>query len=130
MLKPNDMAWVVPPAQRKRVPSTPRSLADFQAELQKGQAFGSVTPSNQFKLHMDHRQRGASVGAWVDKQGYDYKGRSAAQLSKTFGGDFKKAFMPAMSGHAGQLLTRGFPTVEDPILPDDPRYAGHIIHLP
>ncbi len=129
-LQPNDMVWVVPPAQRKRVASTSRSLADFEAELQKGQAFGTVDPSNQFKLHMDHRQRAASVGAWVNKQGYDSSGRTPAQLSKTFGGDFKKAFMPAMSGHAGQLLTRSFPTVEDPIFPDDPRYAGHIVRLP
>jgi hypothetical protein len=34
-----------------------------------------------------------------------------------------------MSGHAGQFLTRSFPKAEDPIFPDDPRYAGHIIRV-
>ena len=129
MLKPNDLVWVVPPARRKRMASAPRTLADFQTDLRKGTAFGMATPSNQFRLHIDHPQRAASVGAWVKKQSYDFKGRSAAELSKVFGGDFKKSFRPAMSGHAGQFLTRSFPNVEDPIFPDDPRYAGHIIRV-
>ncbi|MGA6828052.1 DUF4157 domain-containing protein [Nitrospira sp. NS4] len=130
VLKPTDMVWVVSAAMRKRVASATRSLADLQADLQQGNAFGMKTPTNQFKLHVDHTQRAASVGSWLEKQGYDFKGRSAADLSKIFAGDFQKKFSPAMSGHGGQFLTRGFPDVEDPIFPDDPRYAGHIIRQP
>lgn len=130
VLQPTDMIWVVPAARRKRVASTTRSRADLQADLQQGNAFGMKTPTNQFHLHVDHTQRAASVGVWLKKQGYDFKGRSAAALSKLFAGDFRKQFSPAMRSHGGQFLTRGFPEVEDPIFPDDPRYAGHIIRQP
>jgi len=129
VLKPDDLVWLVPPRLRQRKASPARSLADFQADLQRGNAFGAVAPGNRFQLHIDHTRRAASAGAWFKRQGYDFQGRSAADLARQFAGG-SASFFRAVTNHPGQFLTRGFPEVEDPIFPDDPRYAGHIIHLP
>lgn len=105
-------------------------MTDLQADLSQGAAVWAVGSANEFRVHLDRDRRASSVGSWVEKQGYDFSGRSSADLAKLFAGDFKKRFEPAMSKHAAQFLTRSFPNVVDPIFPDDPRYTGHIVRIP
>jgi hypothetical protein len=76
---------------------------------------------------MDPRQAPAAMGRWLATQRFDPQGRTAEALSRLFAG--RQFTRTAMRLHM-MFLSRSFPNVVDPIFPDDPRFAAHIIRVP
>ena len=68
-----------------------------------------------------------ALGAWLAAQNFDPQGRSAAALSALYAG---RNFATRAAQTYIQFLSRSYPTIEDPIFPEDPRYSAHIIRRP
>jgi len=71
------------------------------------------------------RRRAQALGKWLAKQKWDPKGATAAALSQLYAQDFNRTATTFI-----EFLSVGYPDITDPIFPDDPRYASHIIQRP
>lgn len=80
-------------------------------------------------VHVDDKQRSSALGNWLAAQSFDAKRGTGAELAKRFGktdDDFDRG----QQGTFVQFLSHKYPTPEDPIFPQDPRYAQHIKREP
>ena len=80
-------------------------------------------------LHIDDAKRNQALGAWLSRQNFDPAGRTAKTLGDRFGRSGAQ-FETARANTYVQFLSRGYPKPEDPIFPEDPRYAKHIRQRP
>jgi hypothetical protein len=85
------------------------------------------TSNNRPVLHMQHTGSGRALSDWLAAQRFDPKGRTAEVLSKLYAG---KKFSGQAAKTYIQFLSHSYPTVLDPIFPEDSRYQGHIIYRP
>lgn len=80
-------------------------------------------------LHIDDAQRNKALGKWLASQNFDPKGRTAKVLGDRFGSSGAD-FEATRANTYVQFLSRGYPKPDDPIFPEDPRYAKHIRQRP
>ena len=109
------------------VASAKPTAADFKAAVRSGQPVAAFNETAGLPmLHLHDPKRADAVAKWLEAQKFDPKGRTAAVLSKLFAGGFeaqrKKTYI--------QFLSHSYPSVKDPIFPEDPRYDKHIIRKP
>lgn len=123
----NAPIWIVPATARARVAAAPRTQADLRSSMAAGETFVKVdAASGAPTALLDDRVRARAIATWLAAQPFDARGRTAAALTRLY-----------QANLAGQMrrthvafLSRTFPNVTDPIFPDDPRHAGHIIRRP
>lgn len=80
-------------------------------------------------LHIDDTKRNQALGKWLASQNFDPKGRTAKALGDRFGRNGDQ-FEAARANTFVQFLSRGYPKPDDPIFPEDPRYAKHLKQRP
>jgi hypothetical protein len=109
------------------VPADTASFSELLATLRGGTAVAVArTDTNRPTVYLDDAKRATELADWLAKQQWDPKGRTAAVLSSLYQADFSKA-----AGRTYvEFLSREYPNIVDPIFPDDPRYAAHIIRRP
>ena len=111
--------------------STAPTAADVRAEIRKGEPVAAFnTTENKPIIHVHDPKRAQALGKWLAAQKFDPKGRTAKELAKLFPARGDEAFQKARKGRYVQCLSRGYPSVVDPIFPEDPRYDKHIIRRP
>ena len=117
-LKPKDMITI---------PESSPAFTELLSTLRAGKAEAVVRKDlNKPVVYLDDAKRAQALGDWLSKQQWDPKGQTGAQLSKLYATNFSKA----AAGTFVEFLSTGFPLIEDPIFPDDPRYKSHIIQQP
>jgi len=129
-LSPADWIWLVSPEIRQRAGqiSMPPTIDEFRATMARGEAFVGVDrQANRPTARMAEATKAGSVAAWLARQNFDPRGRTAVELSRLYAG---RSFGPAMRQTFVSFLSRSFPQVEDPIWQDDPRFPSHIIRRP
>ena len=129
-LQPSDWIWLVSEDVRQRAGqiSSPPTLAELQAAMAGGEAFVSVDRgTNLPTARMSDARRATAIASWLASQRFDPRGRTAQALSRLYAG---QRFGPAMQQTFVTFLSRTYPTIEDPIWPDDPRFPAHFIHRP
>ncbi len=131
-LSPADMITIPPKWQQPRIAGAKPTSADFASAIRAGEAQTAVdqtkgaTTENHPVTYLDDTKAADSIGAWLAKQQFDPKGRTAAELSKLYAGKFTEQAAKTYMN----FLSRGYPKIEDPIFPEDPRYSKHIIRRP
>ncbi len=132
-LSPSDTLWLQSAEDRAKFGEAkePAGLPELKAHIAKGEAVAAIettqTGETRPVLRMDPRQATAAMGRWLAGQRFDPQGRTAEVLSRLFaGGQFKQT---ALRLHM-MFLSRSFPNIVDPIFPDDPRFAAHVIRMP
>jgi hypothetical protein len=131
-LQPTDIITVPAKLLTPPIASARPTVADVAAKLRAGTAIVGVdTAANVARLYVDDPKRAKAIGDWLATQKFDPhpQSKTAKALTKLFGGkasDFEKG----RKGTFIQFLSVGYPTVTDPIFPDDPRYPTHIIQRP
>jgi hypothetical protein len=129
-LKPDDKLQLPKDVLTAPVAAPPPTVGQFTSEIRRGKGVaGLSTAENRPILHLDDPLRARAVGEWLAAQNFDPKGRTAVELSKRFLRG-NKQFEVARRGTYVQFLSRSYPTIEDPIFPEDPRYDKHIIRRP
>ena len=129
-LKPGDNLNLPMDVLTAPVAAPSPTLEQFTTEIRKGKGVAALsTEMNRPILHADYPLRAAAVGGWLASQKFDPKGRTAVELSKLYLGGARR-FEAARRGTYVQFLSRGYPIIEDPIFPEDPRYDKHIICRP
>ncbi len=113
--------------QAAQIAAPKPGVADFVAAIRAGETVTAVGTTNAPVTHMDDSKRAASLGAWLAKQQFDPLGRTAAQLTALYTGS--KFTRQAAKTHLN-FLSNGYPNIVDPIFPEDPRYAKHVIKRP
>ncbi len=129
-LSPTDRVKVPASLFSTPVASAAPTYADYEKTIRGGgQTVAVDSSSNKPVMYMDFSKWSTTVGKWLETQKFDPKGRTAAELTKFFAA--KKGGLPeaAKKIHM-QFLSRGYPTIIDPLFPDDPRYNAHIIKRP
>lgn len=103
--------------------------ADYRAALAAGQAMVAVDPTdNRPRARLlNDAQRAQAIAAWLARQRFDPRGRTAQVLGQLYAGG---RFQTQMRNTHIALLSRGYPNIVDPIFPDDPRHDAHIIRRP
>lgn len=120
------------PAKWQRAPMAgpAPTAATFETAIRGGAALTAMdTSTNRPVTHLDDSKRADALATWLAAQRFDPKGRTAAELSKLYSGSGSR-FSAQAAQTSIQFLSRGYPTIEDPIFPEDPRYARHIIRRP
>lgn len=101
---------------------------DYEKNIRGGEVHMHLKDPTTPELLMDEPGRQSAFAKWLEKQDYGFTKESAADMEKkmnakgTGGSYFSSRFI--------NFLTKGYPNIEDPVLPDDPRYKGHIIKRP
>jgi hypothetical protein len=112
-------------AQRVGMVSAEIDEATFISNLRAGEVTPFMESTTQPRLIHDEATRTTAMGRWMAAQGYDFSGRTAAQLTA-----FMNQANANFNSRSIMFMSRTFPNIEDPIFPDDPRFAGHIKHRP
>ncbi len=129
-LKPGDKLQLPPDVLTAPVAAASPTVGQFTSEIRKGKGVaGLSTSENMPILHVDDPLRARAVGEWLAAQKFDPTGRTAVELSRRFLRSARR-FEAARKGTYVQFLSRSYPTIEDPIFPEDPRYDKHIISRP
>ena len=117
------------PANRQsgKVAAPKPKVADFVSAVRGGDTITAINASNKPVTYLDDPKRATSLGAWLEKQQFDPKGRSAAQLSALYAG---ANFSTQAARTHLNFLSRDYPNIVDPIFPEDQRYSKHIIRRP
>ncbi|MEP7272296.1 MAG: hypothetical protein ABI882_12400, partial [Acidobacteriota bacterium] len=110
-----------------KVASPKPTVADFVSAIRGGETVTAIDASNKPVTRIDDARRAASLGAWLEKQQFDPRGRTAAQLSALYAGS---SFAAQAAKTYISFLSRDYPNIVDPIFPEDPRYSKHIIKRP
>jgi len=127
-LSPVDVIKIPKAWQGAKVASPAATVADFTSAIRGGQLVTGINATtNKPVSHMDDAKADKAIGAWLEKQQFDPKGRTAAQLSALYAG---KNFTKKAATTYINFLSRSYPTIEDPVFPEDLRYARHIISRP
>jgi hypothetical protein len=109
------------------VPAEAASFSELLATLRGGTAVAVArADTNKPTVYLDDAKRATELADWLAKQKWDPAGATAAALS----GRYLKDFGKAAHGTYVEFLSRSYPQIVDPIFPDDPRYAVHIIPRP
>jgi hypothetical protein len=109
------------------IPATEASFAKLRATLRGGSAVAAERQDlNRPVVLLDDARRSTALAAWLAQQRWDPRGRTAAALASTYRANFPRA----VAGTYIEFLSRGYPQIVDPIFPDDPEYAPHIISRP
>ena len=134
-LLPIDQIYLAPQALVNQVgiASPARTLQDFRAYLRGGSAYVGLemrtNPEGRDEdfpvAYMEHRRRVYAISSWLHNQGFDPRNRTSQQLQRIY-----RQFAAQMRNTYIQFLSLSYPRFPDPILPDDPRYNGHIIRRP
>ena len=104
------------------------TAAELEAALNAGQAVTGLDANlGRPVVTTANKHRAKALGDWLAAQKFDPKGRTAAALTKLFKG---KRFDKQTKKTYIAFLSHSYPNVEDPIFPQDPRHAGHIIKKP
>lgn len=103
------------------------SQSDFEKNIRAGEAYMFMETNKQPRVVMDDSKRASALGKWLSDQNYGLNPETAADFEKKLsakGGDdyMRKRFI--------NFLSKSYPNIEDPILPSDPRYNGHIKKRP
>ena len=132
-VSPSDRLWLQSQEDRAQFgeATQPAGLPELKAHMAGGQAVAAIETTaagtTQPVLRMDPTQAPAAMGRWLASQRFDPQGRTAAVLSRLFtGAQFRGT---ALRLHM-MFLSRSYSNVVDPIFPDDPRFAAHIIRMP
>ncbi|MCP4042003.1 MAG: DUF4157 domain-containing protein [Gammaproteobacteria bacterium] len=126
-LKPKQVLKLPAAVLTPPVATAAPTAQEFSAAVRSGKLVaGLSTEHNKPIAHMDNPKRAKAVADWLAAQKFDPKGRSSAVLSKRY----KKHFRKAAEGTYIGLLSRRYPTIVDPIFPEDPRHEKHIIKRP
>lgn len=129
-LSANDVVWLVSPEVRQRAGqiAQPPGVDDFRATMARGEAFvGFDRQVDRPMARMASGSQATAIAAWLARQQFDPRGRTAAALSRLYAG---RNFERVMRQTFVTFLSRSYPQVEDPIWPDDPRFPSHIIRRP
>lgn len=116
--------------QTAKVASPASTAADFTKAIRGGQLVTGIdasTTTSKPISHMDNTKADQTIGAWLEKQKFDPKGRTAAQLSALYAG---RNFSRKAATTYINFLSRSYPTIEDAVFPEDQRYDKHIIRRP
>jgi hypothetical protein len=109
------------------VPAEAASFSELLATLRGGSAVAVArTDINRPVVYLDDATRATELADWLAKQKWDPKGATAAALSARYQKDFGRAADRTYV----EFLSRDYPNIVDPMFPDDPRYAAHIIKRP
>lgn len=104
------------------------TVADLETSLRGGGAVtGLDTGANRPTLALQNTGRARALADWLAAQSFDPQGRTGAALSRLYAGG---NFATRAANTYIQFLSRAYPTIEDPIFPQDPRYNAHIIRRP
>lgn len=126
-LKPNQMLQLPADVLTPPVATAAPTVQEFTAAVRGGKLVaGLSTGHNKAIAHMDNSKRAKALAEWLAAQKFDPKGRTAVALSKRYKKNFRRA---AASTYIG-FLSRRYPTIVDPIFPEDPRHDKHIIRRP
>ena len=129
-LKEDDKITIPPDLLTPPVAADPPTDKEFAAAIRKGGASAAFDSTiNKPVVHVDDPKRAKAIAEWLERQKFDPKGRTAKELSKLYAGN-ANAFEAARKKTWIQFLSRSYPTVVDPIFPEDPRYEKHIIRRP
>lgn len=126
-LKPNQVLQLPAAVLTPPVATAAPTVQEFTAAVRSGKLVaGLSTEHNKPIVHMDNSKRAKALAEWLVAQKFDPKGRTAVALSKHYKKRFRKAAERTYIG----LLSRSYPTIVDPIFPEDPRHDKHIIRRP
>lgn len=111
------------------------TFADLKAKVRAGQAVPALetftkrdkSTGQRPRFHMDDANAGQAVADWLAAQKFDPAGRTAAELGALYKGS---KFAKQADQTYINFLSRDYPTIVDPIFPEDPRYDKHIIRKP
>lgn len=102
------------------------SQADYEKNIDGGEVHMFMETPSQPRVIMDDAKRNTAFAAWLAAQNYGFNKESAADLEKKL----KKGGIDYFKSRFINFLSKSYPTIEDPVLPDDPRYSGHIKKRP
>ena len=122
-----DLIKIPKTRQAAKVAAPSATVADFTTAVRAGEVVTGINASNRPETHFDDSKRRTALAAWLEKQQFDPKGRTAAQLQALYAGSNFEA--QAAKTHIN-FLSNTYPSIEDPIFPEDQRYAKHIIKRP
>lgn len=97
--------------------------ADYEKDIRSGKAHMFLS-GNKPKIIMDNDKYPSAFANWLAAQNYGIKKETAADLEKKLKGE------AYLRSRYLNMLSHNYPDPIDPILPDDPRYAGHIKKAP
>ena len=130
-LKPSDTITIPAGLLGADPASAARDLPEATAALAGGAAFVGMAQraggDNAPVLYVADTQRADALAKWLAAQRFDPRGRTAAALSRLYAG---KRFGPQAHNTYIQFLSSSLSAVLDPVFPEDPRYAPHIIRQP
>ena len=104
-----------------------KTQADFEKAIRGGEAYMYMETDKQPMIAMDDSLRKSALAKWLAAQNYGLTPETAADLEKKLGGRDGDTYMRQRYIN---FLSRSYPDIKDPILPDDPRYKGHIKKRP
>jgi hypothetical protein len=114
------------PTSTLEVPESSPAFTELLGNLRGGKAEAVVRADlNRPVVYLDDAQRAQALGQWLAKQKWDPSGKTAAALSRIYAQNFNRTANTYI-----EFLSVGYPQITDPIFPDDPRYASHIIQQP
>lgn len=115
------------PNSQITIPATAASFSELLGTLRGGSAVVAERQDlNRPFVLLDDARRASALAAWLAQQHWDPRGRTAAALATAYRANFPRA----AAGTYIEFLSRGYPQIVDPIFPDDPGYAPHIISRP
>jgi hypothetical protein len=111
------------------------TFADLKAKIRAGQAVPALetftkkdkSTAERPRFHMDDANAAQAIADWLAAQKFDPAGRTAGELSALYKGS---KFTKQADQTYINFLSRGYPTIVDPIFPEDPRHDKHIIRKP
>lgn len=104
-----------------------KTQADFEKSIRGGDAYMYMETDKQPMIAMDDSLRKSALAKWLASQNYGLTPETAADLEKKLGGAGGSKYL---SQRYINFLSRSYPDIKDPVLPDDPRYKGHIKKRP
>ena len=104
-----------------------KTQADFEKSIRGGDAYMYMETDKQPMIAMDDSLRKSALAKWLASQNYGLTPETAADLEKKLGGAGDAKYL---SQRYINFLSRSYPDIKDPVLPDDPRYKGHIKKRP
>ena len=102
--------------------------ADYEKNIDSGEVYLFMESLTQPRVIMDDATRSKSLAGWLASKHYGYKDEAAADLETKL--KDRRSGVDYLSGRYISFLSRSYPDIQDPILPDDPRYDAHIIKRP
>jgi hypothetical protein len=131
----NDQITLPAKALTPPVAAAAPTFTDLKAKVRAGQAVPALetftkkdkSTGERPRFHMDDANAAQAIGDWLAAQKFDPAGHTAAELSALYKGS---KFTKQADQTYINFLSRDYPTIVDPIFPEDPRYDKHIIRKP